>query len=201
MPGMTEMTVAGKGDKKLNLGSGMRPIEGFVNLDWSSQGNPDVVHDLNAFPYPFPDNSFDFVEMSHILEHLDRPFFVMREVYRILKPGGVVHISVPHFSRGFTHAEHAHGFDVSFPYYLDARYDFSGYAGCDFRHISTRLQWMAFFHLLEKIGYGRATIGLLKSLNAVISWLANLSPAFTSRFWCYYVGGFEQIEFYLEAKK
>jgi len=186
---------------KLNLGSGRRPLEGFVNVDWSDQGGADVVHDLNVFPYPFADNSFEFVEMSHVLEHLDRPFLVMKEVHRILKNGGVVHISVPHFSRGFTHAEHSHGFDTSFPFYFDSHYDFSGYAGCEFKHLSTRMQWMAFFHLLEQVGYSPMIIFILRVMNRVISWLANLSPAFTSRFWCYYVGGFEQIEFYLEAKK
>ena len=44
----------------------------------------------------------------------------MREIHRITKPGGTVRIWVPHFSRGFTHAEHKSGFDVTFPYYFRA---------------------------------------------------------------------------------
>ena len=76
------------------------------------------MHDLNHLPYPFRDAAFDVIEASHVIEHLDRPFAVMKELHRLLKPGGVLHIKVPHFSRGFTHAEHAHGFDVTFPLYL-----------------------------------------------------------------------------------
>lgn len=35
-----------------------------------------------------PENSFDVVLMSHVLEHVDNPDVTVREVYRILKPGG-----------------------------------------------------------------------------------------------------------------
>ncbi len=62
------------------------------------------------------------VEASHLLEHLDRPFLAMKEMHRILKPGGQLIIKVPHFSRGFTHAEHAHGFDVTFPNYFNKKF-------------------------------------------------------------------------------
>ena len=55
-----------------------------------------VVHDLSK-GVPFPDNSIDAVYHSHMLEHLDRfvvPHF-MKEMLRVLKPGGVHRIVVP----------------------------------------------------------------------------------------------------------
>jgi hypothetical protein len=104
-------------------------------------------------------------------------------------------VKVPHFSRGFTHAEHAHGFDVTFPLYFNPRYTKSGYFGVPFELVSLRLSWMAFFHLMPALGIGKTTITLTRGVNAVISGLANLSPVFASRIWCFWVGGFEEIEF------
>lgn len=181
--------------KKLNLGCGEDKKEGYVNLDWSSLVNPDVVHDLNKLPYPFPDNSFELIEAYHLLEHLDKPFVIMAEFHRILVPGGTLHIKVPHFSRGLTHAEHEHGFDVTFPLYFNPNFTKSGYYGVPFKLESLRLSWLAFFHLLPYMGYGKFTIGALRGVNAIISGLANLSPAFTSRIWCFWVGGFDEIDF------
>lgn len=43
----------------------------------------------------FPDASFDCVIMSHVIEHLYDPRATMREVFRILRPGGVVLIKTP----------------------------------------------------------------------------------------------------------
>lgn len=116
-------------EQKLNLGSGEDYKEGFVNVDWQPLTKADVEHNLNVFPYPFEDNSFDYIEAFHVLEHLDRPFNVMKELHRILKPGGKLVVKVPHFSRGFTHAEHAHGFDVTFPLYFNPNFTKSGYFG------------------------------------------------------------------------
>lgn len=44
----------------------------------------------------FADNSIDKIIMSHCLEHLDDTVMVMTEMYRILKPGGLLIIDVPH---------------------------------------------------------------------------------------------------------
>ncbi len=181
--------------KKLNLGCGAHRKEGYVNVDWSPLNNPDVVHDLNVVPYPFSDNSIDYIEMYHVLEHLDKPFLIMRELHRILKTEGTLHVKVPHFSRGFTHAEHAHGFDITFPLYFRKDFTTSGFFGVEYSLEKMRLHWLAFFHLLPSMGYGPLSIGILKVCNVCISGLANLSPAFASRIWCFWVGGFDEIDF------
>ncbi|MDB5225316.1 MAG: hypothetical protein JWL87_268 [Candidatus Adlerbacteria bacterium] len=180
---------------KLDLGSGDRKKTGFSTVDWTAETKPDFVCDLNVFPYPWADGSIDEIEMSHCLEHLEKPFKVMTELHRIMAPGGALHIKVPHFSRGFTHAEHEHGFDVTFPLYFNKNFTKSGYFGVDFKLESMRLKWFAFPYLLPYMGYGRITIALLSGINAVISFFANLSPALASRIWCFWVGGFDEIEF------
>jgi SAM-dependent methyltransferase len=52
-----------------------------------------VKHDLNKFPYPFETNTFDVVVSNQVIEHLYYPIRFLREVYRILKPGGYAIIS------------------------------------------------------------------------------------------------------------
>jgi SAM-dependent methyltransferase len=187
--------------KKLNLGCGEDKKEGYVNLDWSPVVKADVVHDLNALPYPFEDNSFELIEAFHVIEHLDRPFPVMKELHRLLAPGGILHIKVPHFSRGFTHSEHAHGFDVNFPLYFNKKFATAGYYGTDFTLQSMRLRWFAFPDLLRKMGYGPAVTKTLLGISVFISFLANLSPAFASRIWCFWVGGFDELEFFFVCDK
>lgn len=188
-------------EKKLNLGCGEDKKQGYVNLDWSPRYSPDIVHDLNALPYPFEANTFDLVEASHVIEHLDRPFAVMNELHRILKPGGRARIKVPHFSRGFTHAEHAHGFDVTFPTYFNPAYKTSGFYGSEFGLEKMELHWAAFYHLMPYMGYGPVSIAITRAVSGVLSFLANVSPALCSRIWCFWVGGFEEIEFVFVAKK
>lgn len=51
--------------------------------------------DLNFNPLPFKDSSLAFVTALQVLEHLENPFFVMREVMRVLVPGGLFVISIP----------------------------------------------------------------------------------------------------------
>ncbi|MDP2910030.1 MAG: class I SAM-dependent methyltransferase [bacterium] len=181
--------------KKLNLGCGETKKNDYVNLDWQKSVEPDIIHDLNISPYPFPDNYFDLIEASHILEHLDKPFLAMKELHRILKPGGRLVIKVPHFSRGFTHAEHSHGFDITFPLYFDKNFTKSGFFGVELMLEKIRLRWLASPHLLRYMGYGVFAVATARIISAVISFFANLSPGFCSRIWCFWVGGFEEIEF------
>lgn len=68
----------------------------LVTLDFNGDHNPDVIHDLNVFPYPFEDNTFDEVHAYEVMEHLGqqgdfRRFFQdFSEIWRILKPGGIL---------------------------------------------------------------------------------------------------------------
>lgn len=187
--------------KKCNLGCGRQKKDGFVNVDWDPKAAPDVLHDLNALPYPFADGEFELVEAFHVLEHLDLPFEVMKELHRILAPGGRLHIKVPHFSRGFTHSEHTHGFGVTFPMYFNDNFSGSGYTGADFTLEKMKLRWSAFGCLLPNLGYGRVAASAVRCLDGIITPLANLNPYFCSRFWCFWVGGFEELEYIFRKTK
>ncbi len=49
----------------------------------------------NIYTQPFPNDHFDGVLLSEILEHVEDDVRGLREVFRVLKPGGVVAITVP----------------------------------------------------------------------------------------------------------
>lgn len=44
---------------------------------------------------PFPDNSFGFINCSEVIEHVEDPERVLREMFRVLSPGGIAYVSVP----------------------------------------------------------------------------------------------------------
>jgi SAM-dependent methyltransferase len=83
---------------KLNLGCGSNPLAGFVNVD--KFGNPDERVDLERFPWPWDTSSAEEVAMVHVLEHLgatpEQFIGVMKELYRVCKPGAQISIVVPH---------------------------------------------------------------------------------------------------------
>ena len=57
---------------------------------------PDIlINNANIYALPYPDNSFDGVILSEVLEHIDDDVAGLKEIYRVLKPGGVVAITVP----------------------------------------------------------------------------------------------------------
>jgi len=179
---------------RLDFGAGEGREPGYTSVDRQPLTNPDIAHDLNVFPYPFADSSIDEVRAFHVIEHLDRPFEAMREIHRILKPGGLLHLKVPHFSRGFTHAEHSHGFDITFPLYFDPSFTTSGYFGVNFDLLSLKLRWFVYADLLRRLKYSRVVIRTLKLADRIITFFANLCPPFATRIWCFWVGGFDEIE-------
>lgn len=87
----------------LQIGSGLNPLPAFENLDFyfAHRGQAKHVgHDLRE-QLPYADNSFEGVYSEHTLEHMypAEAIALIREVYRVLKPGGIFRCSVPNLAR------------------------------------------------------------------------------------------------------
>jgi SAM-dependent methyltransferase len=83
--------------RKLEIGGGRNPVEGYEVLDLT----PNAKHraEWGVKPLPFPDETFDEVYSSHTIEHI--PWYdvqkAVNEVYRILKPDGIIEIHTVNF--------------------------------------------------------------------------------------------------------
>lgn len=58
----------------------------------------DLVQKGDLTNLPFPDETFDHVLCTEVLEHISDPFLARREILRVLKKGGTAIISVPYLS-------------------------------------------------------------------------------------------------------
>jgi SAM-dependent methyltransferase len=52
--------------------------------------------DFDACPLPWPDHYFDAVTCMHVVEHLQRPYYLIAESSRVLRPDGRIYIETPH---------------------------------------------------------------------------------------------------------
>jgi predicted SAM-dependent methyltransferase len=86
---------------KLNLGCGFDKRPGWHNVDHFAACEPDQVLDIEATPWDLPSDGFEEILLKHVLEHVGAEFrvfaAVMRELYRVAAPGGLIEIHVPHF--------------------------------------------------------------------------------------------------------
>lgn len=117
---------------KLNVGCGrdVRPRSlGWTNMDVFAPV-ADMRHDVTSTPWPLRDNSFALVYASHVLEHVpvliqggrDVLFRIFDEMYRVLRPGGVVVVRVPvgHGPGGRAHPQHYRQFQPAWFRFLEA---------------------------------------------------------------------------------
>lgn len=76
------------GERAIILGAGQEDLGG-IRLDlpaWNGEEDP----------IPEPANSVGAVWANHFLEHLREPYHVLGEVQRVLRPGGIFNVVVPH---------------------------------------------------------------------------------------------------------
>jgi 2-polyprenyl-3-methyl-5-hydroxy-6-metoxy-1,4-benzoquinol methylase len=76
--------------------SGFEFSPAAAKLSRDKYGIPLAVGDL--IEMPFPNHSFDIITMWHVLEHLTDPKAVLRRLFELLKPGGVLVIEVPNLN-------------------------------------------------------------------------------------------------------
>ena len=90
------------------MGSGRKQREGFYGLDRFPMPGVAVVADLDRGSFPFCDDSFDLVVAMHSLEHVEDLLGVMREIWRVGRPGAEVCVAAPYFTTGLNLANPYH---------------------------------------------------------------------------------------------
>lgn len=85
---------------KLHLGCGKRYIPGFIHIDAIGYSHVDHVATIDNLFF-IEDSTVGLIYNCHVLEHFKRQNLdnVLREWHRVLRPGGILRISVPDFSQ------------------------------------------------------------------------------------------------------
>lgn len=105
----------------LSIGGGpTRPHPCLINLNIGPFPNVEVVADAHRLPYA--DNAVDAIYCEAVLEHLHDPLLAVREMLRVLKPGGRLFASTPfmqayhgypHHYQNFSLTGHCHLFNTA----------------------------------------------------------------------------------------
>jgi ubiquinone/menaquinone biosynthesis C-methylase UbiE len=159
---------------KLNLGCGKDIKRGYINLDVVRLDGVDVVTDIER-KMPFPDNFFDEIYSSHVLEHVNDLQNVLLELHRISKPESLIKVLVPYFSFFGSHTNPTHkrfwGYD-SFDYFSENS-DINFYTKPKFKIVKKEI---LFYWMNNK---------KVKIKSHLICFLINLWPLFYERFFCW----------------
>lgn len=152
-----------RGARVLDAGAGDAPYRGYFSHctyrthDWPNSphagaGSADVVADIADLP--LVDGELDAVVCTEVLEHVRNPGGALKELARILAPGGQILITVP-----FVGELHEEPFDFQrfTSYGLHAHLEDAGFVEIDVQPISG--WWTTFSQVLRNAGLatGRAT--------------------------------------------
>lgn len=82
------------------------PEKNIYGIDQSKKATAELKRMLpqahiepgDIYRLPFREAHFDIVLMMEVIEHLQGPSVALKEIKRVLKPGGLVYISFPNFS-------------------------------------------------------------------------------------------------------
>ncbi len=96
---------------KLNLGCGQEYLPGYINIDSNRKVKADKYLDVTK-KLPFASNTVGEIRAHHLIEDFGELEPVLREWFRVLRPGGVLRVWVPYaFSNhAFVNPEHKHYF-------------------------------------------------------------------------------------------
>jgi SAM-dependent methyltransferase len=80
----------------IELGCGMKKLDGYIGIDRFPFPCVDIVADLNK-AIPFSDDSVDVIYACHSLEHLQSTEHIMNEIYRVGKNHAIIMILAPYY--------------------------------------------------------------------------------------------------------
>ena len=131
----------------VDLGCGSRKKPGAIGVDIARIRQVDLIADVMK-TLPFRDASVDEVYASHLVEHVEDLMAFMGEVWRICKPGALVHFRFPHGSTPYViwkDPTHRRGvFLDTFDYFDPGTFDgrvFGYYHPAKFKIVKQRLNF------------------------------------------------------------
>jgi SAM-dependent methyltransferase len=135
----------------LDVGCGINKKPGAIGIDRNPASRADVLCELDRFPYPFRDSSFDALQAIHVIEHVSDVIRTMEEFHRLVCAGGEVSIVTPHYTdfSSFcdpTHRWHLNSFSLR--YFGPDHGGFGYYSTARFQEISVRVKLLAFWRWL-----------------------------------------------------
>ncbi len=172
----------------LDVGCGINKQSGSIGIDRNPASNADVLAELDHFPYPFRDDSFDALQAIHFIEHCGDVIRTMEEFHRLVRHGGIVKIETPHYTDFSSFCDPTHRWHLtsfSLRYFGERHGGFGYYSAARFREKKVRLKLLSLWRWLG------------------FELLVNRFPRFR-RFWeyylCFIVRG-KVIQFELEVLK
>lgn len=94
--------------RKLDIGCGRVKDPDYFGIDIIEAPGVDLVWDMENFPWPIEDNSFDYVKVIHVVEHINDQVGFFREIHRVAAKDAVIHLETPHFSSSNSWADPTH---------------------------------------------------------------------------------------------
>lgn len=135
----------------LDVGCGLNKRPGAIGIDRNPRTAADVLVDLDHFPWPFRDSSFDELYAIHVIEHVADVVRAIEEFHRLVRPGGRIHLATPHYTdfSSFcdpTHRWHLNSF--SFRYFGAGHGGFGYYSAARLRERKVRVRLLALWRWL-----------------------------------------------------
>jgi SAM-dependent methyltransferase len=177
-PGVTRSHLdigAGQGEliRRLDAALGLRSAACDFHVErFDAPGVPIAQVDLEREPLPHRDGEFDLVTCSEVVEHLENYRALVREAYRVTKPGGLLVLTTPNVLNVQSRMRYlAAGFPVLFgplPVGHDERHSTA-------RHI-TPIPYFYLAHALLEAGFAGVELDIDKVQRTSVAWLALAWP-------------------------